>query len=975
MGDPDVKANPEVDLKVVGQIISAIGILHVFPSEIEIANFLVPLLKGVPGCESASLCFRKLAHPLGDVQGHQCLACAQGLDQRVESGPYPCGLVEAGKPRAYPLQTVDGFYGYLVLKVAGEGVSGNYDPFIRSLGNALAILLENRHQKAELQAAKVALENRVEERTRELANVIESCGDMIAMLDMDYCYRLFNCAFHDEFQRVFGQDIKPDDSLLQVLEHVPGDLATAKEYWDRVLGGEDFTVTREFGDSALQRIWYEIHFSPVRDAEGKVVSAVQVARNITGRKQAEEALRKNEERWRFALHAGQMGAWDLDLVTHSAYRSPRHDQIFGYETMLPTWTYEMFLEHVLPEDRSEVDRAFREANAAHGIWTFECRIRRADNAVRWIFAEGAQERNKEGIPVRMSGVVQDITERKLMEEALRKSEHKFHVVADFTYDWEYWVGEDGRMIYVSPSCERTTGYTCEEFYSDNLLLKKIVHPEDVQLFDAHLRETHDEDRAELQARTASTPSNLPSGNRVEYRIIKKDGSVVHIGHLCQPVFDEGRYRGRRVSSRDITERKVAEARIARLTQLYAALSQSNQAIVHSDSEEDLLPTICRDLVKFGGMKMAWIGLLDEATGIVRPVAAYGIGTEYTEGIQISVKPEDPLGKGPTGSAIRENRAFWCEDFQNDPSTVPWHERGAQYGWAATASLPIHREGRSVGALSIYSDKTGIFDDDARGLLDEIASDVSFALDSFTNKAERKRAMEALEEKTAEMERFAYTVSHDLKSPLVTIMTFLRYLERDLDAKKPDSVTKDLGFIHGAADKMGGRLDALLKLARTGLNGSAPAEVTVQEIAKEAIGLVAGQIAERGVQLQVTKEPVWITGDHARLVEVFQNLIDNAVKFLGDQPQPRIEIGAEKVGGDIVLFVRDNGKGIDLQHQTKVFGLFEKLDASAPGSGMGLALVRRIVELHGGKIWVESEGLGHGTTFRFTFAKSQLRQPA
>jgi len=111
------------------------------------------------------------------------------------------------------------------------------------------------------------------------------------------------------------------------------------------------------------------------------------------------------------------------------------------------------------------------------------------------------------------------------------------------------------------------------------------------------------------------------------------------------------------------------------------------------------------------------------------------------------------------------------------------------------------------------------------------------------------------------------------------------------------------------------------------------------------------------------------------VEVFENLVDNAVKFLGDQPSPRVEIGMEPGDGEVVLFVRDNGKGIDPRHQSKLFGLFEQLDANQPGSGMGLAMVRRIVELHGGKIWLQSDGLGQGTTFRFTLAKTQLKQEA
>jgi len=168
---------------------------------------------------------------------------------------------------------------------------------------------------------------------------------------------------------------------------------------------------------------------------------------------------------------------------------------------------------------------------------------------------------------------------------------------------------------------------------------------------------------------------------------------------------------------------------------------------------------------------------------------------------------------------------------------------------------------------------------------------------------------------------------------------------------------------------------LLELARVGYHTTLPEEMRLQDVVQDAQSLVSGQIDARGVEVVVTQEPVWLYGDRPRLMEVFQNLLDNAVKFLGDQPAPHVEIGAEQVGDELELFVRDNGKGIDQRYHTKVFGLFEKLDASAKGSGLGLALVKRIVELHGGKIWVQSEGPGQGTTFRFTLAKTRLRQRA
>jgi len=132
-----------------------------------------------------------------------------------------------------------------------------------------------------------------------------------------------------------------------------------------------------------------------------------------------------------------------------------------------------------------------------------------------------------------------------------------------------------------------------------------------------------------------------------------------------------------------------------------------------------------------------------------------------------------------------------------------------------------------------------------------------------------------------------------------------------------------------------------------------------------LDLVAGRIAQRGVQVTVTEEPITLHGDRARFVGLFQNLVDNACKFMDNQPAPHIEIGVETHSAETVFFVRDNGSGIDPRHQAKVFGLFEKLDPHIEGIGMGLTLVKRIVELHNGRVWVESAGIGQGTCFYFT----------
>ena len=229
----------------------------------------------------------------------------------------------------------------------------------------------------------------------------------------------------------------------------------------------------------------------------------------------------------------------------------------------------------------------------------------------------------------------------------------------------------------------------------------------------------------------------------------------------------------------------------------------------------------------------------------------------------------------------------------------------------------------------------------RNDLGEIAGFVGLGQDI----TERKRQEEALQQSARELQgrndelaRFTYTVSHDLKSPLVTIKAFLGYLEQDTLNQDAEAIKKDRQYIYTAVDKMTRLLDELLDLARVGSKMNPPEEVPLQVVVKDALDMVAGWIIQKNVEVVVTKEPIMLCGDRTRLVEVFQNLVDNAVKFMGDQPKPRVEIGVEKAGEENVFFVRDNGMGIDPRYLPKVFGLFEKYDPGTqwhghrPGAG-------------------------------------------
>jgi PAS domain S-box-containing protein len=235
-------------------------------------------------------------------------------------------------------------------------------------------------------------------------------------------------------------------------------------------------------------------------------------------------------------------------------------------------------------------------------------------------------------------------------------------------------------------------------------------------------------------------------------------------------------------------------------------------------------------------------------------------------------------------------------------------------------------------------------------------------------SERKKAEEIreslireLEAKNAELERFGYTVSHDLKAPLVTMRGFAEYLAKDVREGRTDRLPEDAARITEAAAKVERLLDGLLELSRAGRPVGPPGPVAVEEAVREALRLVEGRLAAKRVRVEVGEGLPVVFGDRARLVHVFQNLLDNAAKFASPSAEGLVRVEARPIkDGLATVVVRDNGIGIDPKHQERVFGLFEKLDPRQEGTGIGLALVRRIVEAHGGRVWVESEGRGKGS---------------
>jgi len=243
-----------------------------------------------------------------------------------------------------------------------------------------------------------------------------------------------------------------------------------------------------------------------------------------------------------------------------------------------------------------------------------------------------------------------------------------------------------------------------------------------------------------------------------------------------------------------------------------------------------------------------------------------------------------------------------------------------------------------------------------------------------NEKERESLLKSLEYKNEELERFTYTVSHDLKSPLVTINGFIGLLKKDIAENNQKRIDADFNRISDAANTMQSLLDDLLELSRIGRQDSARVDVAVKSIVDDILNVLSVKIKINNIKIIVDSKLPFINVELVRFKEVYLNLIDNAIKYRRNDVETEIEIGMYQSdnNGEKVFFVKDNGIGIDPLYHDKIFGLFERLSTDTEGTGVGLAIVKRIIEVHDGRIWVESEGAGKGSIFKFVLPNYSIK---
>ncbi len=749
---------------------------------------------------------------------------------------------------------------------------------------------------------------------RDALRISEERHRVISELSTDYAYELnidANGKLHTSWvtanlQRITGyteHDLNADG--WKTLLH-PDDVEIATERYQKLLGGEAHTGHFRIITKAGEIRWLSDRAYPIKDNDtGKVIRLHGLGRDITDWHEAEYALRTSEQRLSLAFEAAEEGLWDWDIRDDSTYFSPRWMQMLGYDAYELPHTGDTWKSLIHPED---IDKVFAALNAhiENGkTYEIEHRLKTKSGDWKWIQSLGKiVARDDDGIAIRMAGTHKDINERKRMEEVLRQNQERLRTLVENISDIVYSLSLDGKFTYVSPNWTDYLGHSADEVIGQHFA--DFVHPDDIgacQTFLDIVIETGKRQRG------------------VRYRVKHQNGTYrwhTSSGSLARdkdgvPLYYVG-------AAHDITEQQQAELALASNEERYRIISNtiSDYAYSYIVNED-------------GSLTKDW------STDAFHNITGYSREEMDGTGWAQLIHPDDRI--------LAERRFVRLLKGDVDVTEFRIITRRGEIRWLLDHGYPVMSE-RTGRVERIYG----------------AAQDIT----------ERKRAEEMLRLQTKELQAsneeldaFAYTVAHDLKNPIASMMGFASLIRNYYDRMDDDTIKEYLSLIMEGGEKLKEIINALLILAGASkMENPGMSPLDMREIIEQAKGRLAAVISERGAKIEVPKRFPIAEGYGPWVEEIWANYLSNAVKYGGDPPQ--IEVGGEHLDDGMVRFwVQDNGNGLNEEERERVFTPFTRLSQiQVEGHGLGLSVVQRIVERLGGTVGVESPP-ENGARFYFT----------
>jgi PAS domain S-box-containing protein len=718
------------------------------------------------------------------------------------------------------------------------------------------------------------------------------------------------------------------------------------------------------------RRWMETRAVPMRDpASGQIVQ-LAVTRDITARKQAEQALQETAERLQLAVAAGRLGDWRWDASNDLVTFGAKGYEIFGVNPDTPiTWTALRELLH--PDDQEQARLAVEKALAERSDYDIEYRVRQSSGEYRWVSALGRGVYAPDGRVTGMTGVVQDITVRKQAEQLLRRSEDQLRALANSIPQLAWMAEADGHIFWYNQRWYDYTGTTLEQMQGWGW---QSVH-----------------DPEWLPKVVARWKSSLATGElfEMEFPLRGADGKFRWFLTRVAPVRDaEGRIIRWFGTNTDVETVRQAQEALREETRILELLNNTGTAIAAKLDLQSVVQIVTDAATELCGAKFGafFYNVINEQGESFYLYSLSGAPREAFD--RFGMPRNTPVFHHTfTGQGVVRS-----PDITQDPR---YGKMGPHFGMPK-GHLPVRsylavpvisRRKEVIGGLFFGHPEPDVFTERSERLVVGIAAQAAIAIDNARlyeaaqrELAERNRVAEelkkaqeelsrhaeqlekevtlrtaSLREAVAQLEEFSYSVSHDLRAPIRAIAGYTRVLSLDYGDKLPAEAHVFLEKVTRSAQRMERLVNDVLIMSRV-----ARAELKLCPVALQPL---VEEIVEQHPSMQPTaaliriNTPHQVLADDASLTQALSNLLANAVKFVPAGRMPEVLIRSENVNGRIRIWVEDNGIGIRPDHQDKLFGMFQRLPTmeNYEGTGIGLAIVRKAVERMGGTVGVVSNG--------------------
>jgi len=804
------------------------------------------------------------------------------------------------------------------------------------------------------------------ERTKEL---LEKSQETASIGGWEVHFESGTLRWTEEVYRIHGLPLETDVSIEDGIEfYHPDDREAISAAFEALRSeGESYDLELRIVTAADEVRWVRAIGDPLFGDDGAVVGARGIFQDITERRQNEQDLRELTERLDLAVEGANLGVWDWNMETDRVTFNEQWAGMLGLSLEEIEHTFETWEELVHPEDMPRVEQELN-AYVAGESESYDCehRMRTADGDWKWIRTVGEiVERDDGGNPTRAVGIHIDITKRKRLENSLRESEESLRDLYRITSDTDLSFEEKLDRIL-----ELARGRLGLPFAFLTRIDGDTQHV--VEAVGAHDR---------LQAGASGPLSEAYCRKTIQQTGLLGVQDAAGEGWSADPAyerFDLGCYLGGKIV---VNESLYGTLCVAGDAAREHSFTESERAFVELlvqwvsyELERDRLEGKLRDLQEVAGELME-AGSIDEIGEVAVGSAERILGLDIT-GIWTYDEEQEALLPVTETPGARE--LFGSSPRFEPGSSLTWEvfERGEMAVFEDVSTV----EGRHVeeteiraevivplgdqGVISTGTTSEREFSDTDVGLFELFASTVSSAMLRAEREQTLRETRAELERSNEDLEQFAYVASHDLQEPLRTVSNYLQLLERRYGDELDTDAEEFIEFAVDGAERMHEMIQALLEYSRVDTRGNPLDPTDLGSVYEQACRNLNVAIEESDASITADDLPT-VRGDESQLVQLLQNLLDNAIKYTGDR-DPRVHVSAERADSRWVIAVEDNGIGMAPEETERVFEIFERLHGreSYSGTGIGLAMCRKIVDRHGGDIWVDSEQ-GEGATFSFT----------